>query len=188
MKISKILLSSLSVALLSSSLLAKECVEIQSVNVGWTSYKTMAKIGVSGVFKNVQLYKSSQTQTIKSALQGTSVQLKFSNIDAKAAIKTSNILKYFASKLSSSDIKAKIIKVGDKFLDLEVVLNNKKQIIPLSYTLDGGVMQAKGVLDARDFALTSALKNLNSHVAGHKNKGWLDIDISFELIYTDRCK
>ena len=184
----KLLLSSLTLSLLTSSLLAKECIDIKNLNIGWTSYKTMAKIGVSGTFKDVKLIPSKNHSDIKSALIGTSVKLNIQNIDAKAAIKTSNILKFFAPKLASQNIDATIVSMDEKRVNIKIKLNDKTQIIPMSYTLDGGVMQAKGVIDARDFAMVDALKNLNSNVAGHKNKGWLDIALRFELVYEDHCQ
>ena len=188
MKIKTLLLAPLGALLLSSVLNAKECVNIETLNIGWTSYKTMAKIGVSGTFNDVKLTKSKDTSNVKAALVGTSVELNVENIDAKAAIKTSNILKFFAPKLASKKIKATIVKVNEKTLDLQIALNGKTQTVPMKYTLDGGVMLASGVIDARDFALESALENLNANVAGHKNKGWLDIDINFELVYNNKCK
>jgi len=188
MKIKTLLLVPIGAFLLSTSLSAAECVNIKSVNIGWTSYKTKAKIGVSGTFNDVKLTKSKDTTNIKTALVGTSVVLNLTNIDAKAEIKTSNILKYFAPELSTQGITATIMKVGEKRLALKILLNGRKQIIPMNYTLDGGVMLADGVIDARDFGIESALGNLNRHVAGHKNKGWLDIAIRFELIYNNKCK
>jgi len=188
MQIKKMFLLPLCVALLSSSLSASECVNIKNVNVGWTSYKTLAKIGVSGTFNDVKLTKSKNRSDIKTALEGTSVTLNMANIDAKAAIKTTNILKFFAPELVNQVINATIVKVGEKSLALKIILNGTKQIIPMKYTLDGGVMLASGVIDAREFGLEKALGNLNRNVAGHKNKGWLDIDINFELIYDNSCK
>ena len=188
MKIKNILLAQLSVALLASTLNASQCVNIENVNIGWTSYKTMAKIGVSGTFNDVKLTKSIDTSTINSALVGTKVSINMKDINAKADIKTTNILKFFVPELSTQGINATITKVSDKSLALEVMLNGKKQTVPMKYTLDSGVMQASGVIDARDFGIEGALKNLNQNVAGHKNKGWLDIAINFELIYTNKCK
>ena len=188
MNIKTLLLVPMSAFLLSTSLNATECVNIKNLKIGWTSYKTMAKIGVSGTFNDVKLTKSKNTSNIKNALIGTSVMVNLKDIDAKAAIKTSNILKYFAPELSTQGITATIVKVGEKRLALKILLNGRKQIVPMNYTLDGGVMLADGVIDARDFGIESALGNLNRHVAGHKNKGWLDIAIRFELIYDNKCK
>ena len=184
----KLILSTLALSLLTSSLLAKECINIKKVNVGWTSYKTMAKIGVSGFFKDVKLTTSKKHSDIKSALVGTTVQLNMANIDAKAAIKTSNILKFFAPKLASQTINATLVTMNEKSVDVKITLNGTTQTIPMNYTMDGGVIQAEGIIDARDFLMVDALKNLNTNVAGHKNKGWLDIAINFELLYEDSCK
>lgn len=188
MKIKTLLLTPLATFLFSSTLNAAECVNIKNVNVGWTSYKTLAKIGVSGTFDDIKLTKSKDTANLKSALEGTSVLLNISNIDAKAAIKTKNILTYFAPKLTNGAINAKIVKVGEKGLTLAITLNGKKQLIPMKYTVNGGVVSANGVIDSRDFGIENALKNLNKNVPAHKNKGWLDIAINFKLTYTNKCK
>lgn len=188
MKMNKIVIAQMAALFLAGTLSAKECIDMKSVSVGWTSYKTMAKIGVSGTFKDVTFMPSKNRADIKHALVGTSVKLNIQDIDAKAAIKTNNILKYFAPKLATQKIDAKIVSLDDKRLNLEIILNNKKQTVPMSYSIDGGVVVAKGVIDARDFGFVDALTNLNTHVAGHQNKGWLDVDISFELVYEDSCR
>jgi hypothetical protein len=188
MKIKNILLSQLTAALMLTSLHASECVDLQTVNVGWTSYKTMAKIGVSGTFNDVKLLKSKDTSTINSALVGTSVDINMQNINAKAAIKTSNILKFFTSQLSTTGVRATIIKVGEKSLALKLLLNGRKQIIPMKYSVENGLIEASGFIDVRDFGMGKALRNLNKNVAAHRNKGWSDIAINFKIIYTNKCK
>lgn len=187
MQINKIVTAQVAILLLAGTLSAKECIDFRSVNVGWTSYKTMAKIGVSGTFKDVKLLPSKNKSDIKSALVGTSVKINMQNITTKATIKTTNILKYFVPKLATKKVDAKIISVGEKRLNIELIFNKIKQIVPMNYTIEDGAVVAKGAIDARDFGFVSALKNLNTHVPAHKNKGWLDVAISFQLAYKDSC-
>jgi len=187
MKIKTLLLAQLSSILLFTSLNAEECIDIKSVNVGWTSYKTMAKIAVSGTFDNVKIIRSEDTSDINTSLIGTSVVLNMLRINANSAEKTNNILRFFLPKLSTRGIHATITRVNDRSLALEVLLNGRKQLIPMKYTMENGVIQATGFIDARDFGIDNALRNLNKSISAHRNKGWLDIAISFELIYEDKC-
>jgi hypothetical protein len=186
MKILKVL--TLSSALLISSLSAKECVNINDIEVNWTSYKTMSKVGVSGTFSKVDLLTEENKDTLKEALLNSFVKINLKDIDAKAEIKTNNILKYFVSYLDDSIIQAKIVSVYKDSLEVEIFLNNKRNIIPMNYKKDANKIIAKGVIDALDFDLSPALKVLNNNVAGHLNKGWFDIPISFDLSYNNKCK
>ena len=49
------LLASLTLA---STLSAKECINLDKIDVKWTSFKTLAKVGVSGTFNKVELISS----------------------------------------------------------------------------------------------------------------------------------
>lgn len=177
-----------SALIFSSTLSAKECVNLDKVNVKWTSFKTLEKIGVSGTFKKVQLSSKENSSSLKEALESAKVKINISDIDANAAIKTNNILKYFVTNLETKNIDAKIKNVYDKSLEIELYLNGKKQIIPMSFTNKNNTIMAKGVIDALDFNLSPALKILNTEVAGHLNKGWYDIPIYFNLAYLKECK
>lgn len=184
-KISTIAL--LCTALGASTLSAKECVNLNDVKVNWTSYKTLAKVGVSGTFSDVKFESSKNSASIKDALKNSSVNIDIKNIDAKAAIKTNNILKYFVSNLKTTNIEAKIVDVYSSSLTAKITLNGKSQTIPMNYKVKGDEIFAKGVLDALDFDLAPALKVLNTEVAGHQNKGWYDIPVNFTINYSKKC-
>lgn len=186
MKVLKVL--TLSSVLLISSLSAKECINLGEIDVNWTSYKTLKKVGVSGSFSKIDLITEKNKDTLKEALLNTLVKINLKDIDAKAQVKTNNILKYFVSYLDDTNIQAKIVSVYEDSLELEIFLNNKREIIPMDYKKVGNKIIANGVIDALDFNLALALKVLNKNVAGHLNKGWFDIPISFDLDYNNKCK
>ena len=188
----KIILSSafalLSLGLLSSSLQAKECYNAKSVDVTWTSYKTMAKIGVGGNFSNTQLTLThKEALSPQQMLKDAEVSLSLTKIDAHNPTKNSNIATYFVSNLKSKSINAKIISADDKKLTVSITLNKESHNIPMTYKVDGSKIVATGVIDALDFALVPALRTLNKNVAGHKNKGWNDISIAFSMPFTKNC-
>jgi len=172
---------------LTKTLSAKECVNTQSLDVKWTSYKTLEKIGVSGNFNDVQYSNKKNASNIKSLLVNTKVILSLDNLDAGADVKNSAINKFFVNNLSSKTITANIISLSNDTLAVNIMLNDIEKVIPMRYKIANGKVQATGVIDALDFGLGSALKVLNTSVAGHLNKGWYDIPISFDLTYNTKC-
>ncbi len=187
--IKTITLSLVSVMILSTLGQAKECYNAQGIDVTWTSYKTLAKIGVGGNFSDVTLgVVNKNASDIKTLLTGSSVQTTLDSIDAHLALKNSNIATYFTANLDAKSISAKIISVTNKGLQLEITLNKITKVIPMKYTVAEGKVHAEGVIDALDFRLIRALRTLNTNVAGHKKKGWNDISIGFDMSVTSTCK
>ncbi len=185
----KIVKTSIFCALLLAPTLYASCFNTNDVNVKWTSFKTLSKIGVSGHFNDIKLNVTNKNApSIKKLLENTSISIDLLNIDAKSKIKTSNIIKYFVSNLKNNNLQAKIVKVYDKTLDIKITLNETSKIIPMKYKLSTkNQIKAKGVIDALDFNLNKALNILNKNVAGHLNKGWLDIPIKFDLQINSKC-
>jgi hypothetical protein len=173
---------------LSTTLQAKQCFNQTGIDVQWTSYKTLAKIGVSGHFNDVKLMiKNKNASNIKSFLNNARVSIKLSSIDANNENKTKSIKKYFVSNLSSKMIDAKIVSVEDKDLRVKIDLNGVSKIIPMKYTMAKGIIVADGVIDGEDFKLQNALKVLNTNVIPHANKGWYDIPIKFNMNISKNC-
>ena len=99
--IAKISTISIFCASLFASSLNAQCININKADVNWTSFKTLSKIGVSGTFKDVKLETKTNASTKKEALLNSSVKINMKKIDAKADIKTNNILKYFVANLEN---------------------------------------------------------------------------------------
>ena len=185
----KIILSSVLALIISVTLTASECYNANELDVRWMSFKTMAKIGVGGNFSQSTLklvHKNAKTPA--TMLEGASVTLSLANIDAHNPTKNSNIAEFFVANLAAKNIMAKIVKADDKQLSVAITLNKKTLNIPMSYKIKGTNIVAVGVIDALDFDLVPALRTLNKNVAGHKNKGWNDISIAFDMPFTTTCK
>jgi len=189
----KIILSSaialMGMGFFASSLQASECYNANELDVRWMSFKTMAKIGVGGNFSQSTLklaHKNAKTPA--TMLEDATVTLSLSNIDAHNPTKNSNIAEFFVANLAAKNITAKIVKADEKQLSVAITLNKKTLNIPMSYKVKGTNIVAVGVIDALDFDLVPALRTLNKNVAGHKNKGWNDISIAFDMPFTTTCK
>ena len=186
---SKTIIAIFSLLLLTSLTQAKECYNANTIDVKWTSYKTMAKIGVGGNFSKTNLQLAHKNNpSIQKLLNGAKVTLNLTSIDAHLALKNSNIADFFTANLSTDEIHTKVIYINEKSLNLQVTLNGITQIIPMKYTSKNSHIMASGVIDALDFHLVPSLRVLNKNVSGHKNKGWNDISISFDMPYTTTCK
>ncbi|WP_324171400.1 hypothetical protein [Sulfurimonas sp.] len=181
-------ISTLLIASLSSSIYAKECFNADNIDVKWTSFKTLAKVGVSGTFNDVKLTTPRNANSLKTLLKDAQIAISFKNIDAKSAVKNENILKYFVANLETQNITGKITGVNQKELFVEFQLNKTTKIIPMKYLVKDNQVIASGVIDGMDFGMKKALFVLNKNVAGHLNKGWFDIPISFSMNLSKQCK
>lgn len=185
--LTKLTISVLACVVLSKTLVAKECVNIEKLNVGWTSFKTLEKIGVSGNFRDIKILSGKNSSDIKELLVNTKVKLQMEKLDAGEDIKNNAIKKFFVNNLASKDVDAKVVGLSGDTLSLEITLNGITKVIPMKYEMSKNEVKSKGVIDALDFGLGSALRVLNTSVAGHLNKGWYDIPISFDLMYNKKC-
>ena len=188
MKTIKVIKVSMLSILLGGSLMAKECHNLSNIDIQWTSFKTLEKIGVSGDFFKYNLQTQKNLPSIIKALEASSVKLDLKDLDAKADIKTNNIQSYFVKHLFSTKVDAKIKKAYNTSLILEITMNGVKRDIPFNYKLVGNKLNAKGYFDAGDFVMDKVMHILATGVAGHMNKGWDDIPVSFELDYSKKCK
>ena len=185
-----ILKSALTLLILGVSLQAAECYNAKTIDVTWTSYKTMAKIGVGGNFSDTALEGlTKNAPTAQAMLKDAKVTLSLKKLDAHNPTKNSNIAEFFVSNLSSEAIRASIVSIDKKKLIIAITLNKKTLNIPMNYIQNASHIKAEGFIDALDFDLVPALRTLNKNVSGHKNKGWNDISIAFDIPFTTgTCK
>lgn len=166
----------------------KSCYNSTNFDVTWTSYKTLAKVGVGGNFSDKKLNISNKNaQDVKTLLQDAHVSLTLDKLDAHMKLKNDNIATFFTANLAKTEVLATITSVFDKRLELKLTLNGTSKILPMNYTVKDNKIEAKGVIDALDFNMTEALNELNTKVAGHLNKGWNDINIGFTMDISKTC-
>ena len=178
----------MALAVLGSVVDAKECFNTDKIDVTWTSYKTLAKIGVGGNFSKVDLKVANKDAVdVKKMLLDAEITTSLEVLDANMDVKNINIAKFFTANIDDKTVVAKVVSGTDNKLGVSITLNKVTQTIPMSYTVEEGKIKAIGVIDGLDYKLVPALGILNMNVGGHKKKGWNDIRIGFELSFASGC-
>jgi polyisoprenoid-binding protein YceI len=176
-------------ALLTSSALFAQCTfDSQDIKVGWTAFKTYEKIGVGGSFDKVTL-TSSTAANLQYALKGTSVEIDTASVNSNHKDRDATLVKHFFEVQNTKIIKAKILTVTEKSLDVEIEMNGVKRTIPFKYEKTHEKIEAHGVIDLGDFHMLLALGAINKACYDlHAGKTWQDVALSFTLQLDKECR
>lgn len=176
-------------ALLTSSALFAQCTfDSQDIKVGWTAFKTYEKIGVKGSFDKVDL-QSSSAKSLDKALVGTSVEIDTASVNSNHKDRDATLVKSFFQVQNTATIKAKILAVSEKNLELEIEMNGVKRTIPFKYEKSQDKLEAHGVIDLNDFHMLLALGAINKACYDlHAGKTWQDVALSFSLQLDKECR
>ena len=81
----------------------------------WTAFKTPAKAGVSGIFKNLGIVERSKAKTMKGLLTGTTYNIDTESVFTKNPDRDKKIAKFFFSTLDGgAKISGEIVGVYPK--------------------------------------------------------------------------
>jgi len=149
--------------------------ECQLQSLQWTAFKTPLKLGVKGTFDKMTFVKG------KNCLEGAEVLINKHSVNTKNLGRDKTLDSFFFSRLKG-DIKAKIVAVKEKTLDVAITLNGVTKTIPFFYTKKDGVIRAKGVIDLFDFSGSEALRSINKACFDkHQGKTWNDVELGFTI-------
>lgn len=147
--------------------------------IGFTAFKTKAKVGVKGVFKKVSWKGPSKEESLPKLLSELSFEVDATSVDTLDEGRNENIIESFFSLLNEKNkIFGKIVKVSKKKILLEIKMNGKKNMIPLKYTFENSVFNGLGHIDLMDFNASKALDSINKACyALHEGKTWSHVEI-----------
>ncbi len=171
------------------------CVLAQSgdVEVSWIGYKTPKKVGVGGVFDKVAYTPATKEgENFRTILVGSSVVIDSSSVNSKHADRDAKLAKFFFGMMQDKNINAKIVDIkADKkvkdaprtgVVDVEIAMNGVKKVVPMTYSFDNEIFEAKGSIDVLDFQANSALKGINEACFDlHEGKTWSEAGIGFKM-------
>jgi hypothetical protein len=141
----------------------------------WTAFKTPLKLGVKGTFDKIAFVAG------KNCLEGAEVIINKHSVDTKNPGRDDTLDQFFFSKLKG-DIKAKVLKVDEKTLDVAVTMNGVTKTVPFHYTKKDGRIEAKGVIDLFDFSASDALSSIaKACYDKHAGKTWNDVELEFVI-------
>ena len=149
--------------------------ECQLQSLQWTAFKTPLKLGVKGTFDKIDFTKGDE------CLKGAKVSIDKSSVDTKNPGRDKTLRLFFFDRLEG-DIKAKIVAVKEKTLDVAITLNGVTKTVPFFYTKKDGLIHAKGVIDLLDFGASKALASIaKACFDKHQGKTWNDVELRFTI-------
>ena len=179
----KILLSSILAFGLVSSLNAYEL--NGDLGVKWTGFKTEKKAPVSGTFKEINL-KITKSDDLSEFLKSAKVDIATASFDSKSPSRDKNITSTLFSLATSKTINGSIVAVdvAKKSLTLEVVMNEVKKEVPMTYEMINNNIVAKGSIEILDFDMKNPFMAFAKKCAVfHQNKSYSDVNIEFSIPY-----
>lgn len=145
----------LSLALLGLVGLSAATLDASAAQVGFEGYKLAKKTAVPGTFKDVKFNFTTTEGSVPAILKGATADIDFTKIDTKLPVRNQNIVNKLVKLLTSHDIKVSFDEVtGDDTkgdIKAKVVMNGVSKEVPLSYTVEGGKLVAKGEINQMDF-------------------------------------
>jgi len=136
------------------------------ISFSWTGFKTVKKVGVSGVFDEVKYTIPRKTnKSLSKALVGAKAVMITKSVNiGNNKLKYKNVYGSFFKAMKNETIEVSIYKVieGTNLgtLSLKVKMNNRTNIVPMQYTIENNVLKSVGVIDVLDFALSKQHKAL----------------------------
>jgi len=191
---------------LNPTVFAETCsfkVDPHSIQVGWTAFKTMQKVGVNGTFTHVALTGVLEKKgSLSDLLQqlGALMDLKAStDLSTGNPARDQTLFDHFFKLFKKTAlIKGKIRNVkgsnSEGEFDLELSMNQKTLAVPMRFTLSQeGKFEAKGGIDVLDFNLKDAFHDLHQTCEVlHKgtdgvSKTWPTVDLKLSATIAQKC-
>lgn len=161
----------------------------KGISIKWTAFKTPRRIGVTGSLPNYSISGKMKGASVAELLKGQKIDIRVNQVASGNAGRDVKIVKFFFSGLVGGDIMtAKVKDVTKKIITMELILNGKKNVIPLMYKMNGMKLTATGHMDLFDFGMIDQLHALNKACyAMHEGKTWSQVVLSLETTLTS-CK
>lgn len=180
-------------SILSFSVFANDCkisVDKSDVSVGWVAFKTPAKVGVGGKFRDLGIPKVLKSDSWEKLFNTTKFSIDSASLHTKNTGRDAKILKYFFQPMIGGlNITGGFEYVDDEEVTLVLKMNGVEQKIPMALTERDSVLSAKGVIDVYDFSLKKSLLGINQACYDlHEGKTWNDVEINFSMKYKKDCK
>jgi len=158
--------------------------DVTGVNVKFTAFKTLAKIGVSGGFDSVEILNKKSSQNIEEMLKDLSVKIQTDSVNSGNETRDKKLVDSFFNVQFNHKITAKIVTVKPDGLVVEISMNNKTVQVPMTYKQQENTITAKGYIDLGDFDMLSSLQGINKACYElHEGKTWQDVEVSFVLTF-----
>lgn len=179
-------------ALGASASFAKNCkyiVDPSDVQVSWTAFKTPAKLGVGGQFRELGLPKSIEASSLEELFNKTTFNIDSASVYTRNSARDAKIVKFFFQPMMGGlNITGGFQYQSEEKVTLKLKMNSVQQKVPMKITQTGNSIKAEGIIDVFDFSLKKSLSGINKACFDlHQGKTWNDVEIAFAFNYEKKC-
>lgn len=163
-----------------------------SFDMKWGAFKFQSKAKVSGTFNEYKL-EATKSDSLKKLLDSSKIVIDTKSVNTKHETRDKTIFDNFFALFNSKDIKANISDSiegkNSGTINLNLDMNKKSSIVPMSYKIENGKLTATGVTDLNIFDLSGALASINKACyALHQGVTWSQVELEFSVKVNKECK
>ena len=152
-----------------------------STQVNWTAYKTPAKAGVNGSFKDIKVSPKKSSGSLTDIMTGASFKIDTNSTHTKNPARDTKIEKFF---FDGVQISGKVTKLGKDKIYTTMTMNGTSVSVPLKMSLSGNTLTATGHIDILDFMMSKHLSSINKACkALHEGKTWSDVKVTLKTSF-----
>lgn len=169
-----------------------------AVQIGWTAYKTTAKVPVNGQFKTFNVQGPVTGSDIPTLLNALDADIATDSVATGNPTRDGNILAGFFKFVKGFNVHGRfrnaVGSAQDGTVELALTINGRWGVVPMNYAIGAdSKFTATGTLDLLKFGLGAALTQMNT-VCGDYHTGadgvsktWSTVDLTLAVPVTSTC-
>lgn len=157
---------------------------LDSLSLQWTAYKTTQRIGVSGSFDSISINSEKTSGTIIELLTNTKIKISTASVNSNNEIRDPKIVAFFFGKFAvPNEILATIDSANAEKAFMSITMNGVTKPVEADYTIKNNVLEMTTVLHTPDWNAQAGLAALNNECEDlHKgedgvSKLWPEVSI-----------
>ncbi len=131
-------------------------------NINFVAYKTTEKVPVKGTFKEVELLKGGEGNSVKEAINGAEFKIPVSSIETKDNGRNLKIRKFFFGIMENTiSLTGKLMIENDSLGTASFTMNGVTEKLPFKYTINGKVFAMNTIMNIDKWNAKNAVDSLN---------------------------
>ncbi len=163
----------------------------QDSTLSWTAFKTPKKVGVKAKFSEFNL-SSTGSASIDDLIVSSRIKVNAKSVDSGDKARDVKIVSFFFQKMmGGTDITGKVLKVNAGKVQVEFLMNGKKQIVDMEAKVDEklSTLALTGKIDVLNFGMQSNLAAITKACyEKHEGVTWPDVELEFIAKIIKSCK
>lgn len=163
----------------------------QDSTLSWTAFKTPKKVGVKAKFSEFNL-SSTGSRSIDDLIISSRIKVNAKSVESGDKARDVKIVSFFFQKMmGGTDITGKVLKVNAGKVQVEFLMNGKKQIVDMEAKVDEklSTLALTGKLDVLNFGMQSNLAAITKACyEKHEGVTWPDVELEFIAKIIKSCK